>query len=253
MPIRNIFAAILAISTSALPLSSAFSQQLNDDPMLAAPEEERATEKAAADEIYLSTLGGQVLRFNVKTGGLRQVASTFVALTDIAMCPDRRLYGISFYNLYRIDLRKQSASLIGEHDVTGLNALVCDKENRLLGHSGSGTTLYRIDRDTAAATALGKTGAFRSSGDLEFLGAELLLSTINSRLVRLNPASGKVQRIARTGSKFVYGLAAVGKTLYGFVGTDAYTIDPKSGKRTLLKSLGTSIGAISGATAAVVD
>jgi len=132
----------------------------------------------------------------VVTKGEGKAATTYTpTLTDIAMSDLHGLYGISFSELYKIDMRDPSKSKhIGSlGGFSGFNALAFDEAGTLFAMGGD--TLYRVDLKTGAARTVGKIGSGGySDGDLAFIDGVLygtLARSDGSHLVRIDPKTGK--------------------------------------------------------------
>ena len=65
------------------------------------------------DRIFLSNLSGEIFAWDLQANTFSLIADTDVGLTDIAVAPDGRLYGISFTGLYEILLDSGTARYIG--------------------------------------------------------------------------------------------------------------------------------------------
>jgi hypothetical protein len=163
---------------------------------------------------------------------------------DIAMY-DGVLYGIdNTSTLYSINTTTGAATSIGAigHVV---NALTFSPTGVL--YAAGSDTLYTINKATGAATTigLGTVGggtAYTSSGDLEFFGGVLYLTSStggsggNNALYKINAATGQATDIGSIGFTNVYGLAQQNGILYGFVDSGA------TGAQSILK-INTTTGA----------
>jgi hypothetical protein len=116
------------------------------------------------------------------------------------------------------------------------NSLGAGPDGKLYAAS---TTVYRIDPDTGASTALGQLPAgYSSSGDIAFLNGRMFVSAdgpCGGALVEFDTAAGTGTLLGGDGLGCVFGLAAAGGVLFvlncdGKVGT----FDPDTGEaRTL--------------------
>lgn len=147
------------------------------------------------------------------TEGKGKDARTYTpTLTDIAMSDLHGLYGISYSELYKIDMSdpgrsKRVGTLAG--GVAGFNALAFDEAGTL--YAAAGDVLYRVDVEKGAATAIGNIGSGGwSDGDLAFVDG-VLYGTFSgvggSHLVRIDVKTGKgidigvIRRVAKPAPK----------------------------------------------------
>ena len=120
------------------------------------------------------------------------------SLTDIALSDLHGLYGISYTDLYKIDMRDPTRSKhighLGDKFLFGqFNALAFDEAGVL--YALQGQTLYTVNLKTGRATAIGDVGAgYSSDGDLVSIRG-VLYGTFNGtggcHLVRLDAKTGK--------------------------------------------------------------
>jgi hypothetical protein len=148
-------------------------------------------------------------------------------LTDIALHDEHGLFGISYTDLYKIELRdpsksKHVGSLAGS-PVGSFNALEFDDEGTLW--AAGGRAFYRVDRKTGRASKAGSFGAEGiSSGDLAWADGTLYATLDGATgcvLVEVGRETGNVTRIgpirseARRAVINVWGLIWDGRTLWG--------------------------------------
>ena len=147
-------------------------------------------------------------------------------ITDITLTTDNTLYGVSYENLYIIDVNTAIASLVGGLGI-GLdyvNALVSDGDN-LYGATISGNFLS-INAIDGKATIIGEYGSgYKSSGDLVLsTNSNTLYASVSSPeftndiLVTVDPVTGNAVSImpdVDTGFKQIYGLTFFNDELYG--------------------------------------
>lgn len=116
-------------------------------------------------------------------------------LSDLAATPDGYLYGIGDGGLYLINLTDPTKSRrIGDHGLTGPWGMCAVGATLLVNTSGGGA--YLVDRRTAEATPLGPMGGpWVASGDIATLGARIVSSVKDGarreHLVTLDPQSGR--------------------------------------------------------------
>lgn len=192
---------------------------------------------ANASIIYVGDVSGNVAKLDTDTGGISGLfnPSGVGALTDIAFDESGNLYGISFRNLYSIDIDTQTATQIGGSFSTDLNSLVI--ENNIGYAMGpTNTNLFTINLQTGVNTAIGNTGWY-SEGDLEFVGTDLYLAgshTINggdafSSLIKIDVLTGTASLVGSIGVDSVYGLGYTDYTMYGTAGTNVFDINLSTG------------------------
>jgi hypothetical protein len=139
------------------------------------------------------------------------------------------------------------ATLIGSGLGHTVNSLTFSPTGVL--YAAGSDTLYTVNTTTGVATAVGNGTAgggtaYTSSGDLEFLGGVLYLTSTsggNDELYKINPTTGQATEIGSLGFTHVYGLAEQGGILYGFVDNGA------TGAQDILKiNVSTGLGTVSG-------
>lgn len=166
----------------------------------------------------LTHSNGRLYEVQLPSGVVRELAPVR-AFTDIALHPDRTLYAVSGDGvLWRLDDVTGFASIVAatRHPLTALDAA---PDGTLYGAGREG--LFRIDRNTGAAVLVaGFPAGLEASGDLAFLGGRLLASARRSAssldtLVEFDVASHSARVVGEIGSRCVWGLAALGTTLYG--------------------------------------
>jgi hypothetical protein len=205
----------------------------------------RATEPPAT--IFLADQRGFLGTIEISTGALRRIGELSagpgtprLSMTDIAFCPGGVLYGITLTQLHQIDPRTSRTIVIGNHDVPGLNALVCNARGELLAHSFLGTKLHFLDKATGRSVRSVATGGFKSAGDLAYhkfkldIEAGLFLTSLDEKLVKLSKTTGKPISRKLHGIANMFGLVSTGTgRLYGFADTVAYKLD-QNGRSTVL-------------------
>ncbi len=181
---------------------------------------------------------------------VRPIGRTSAIITDLALAPDRSLYGVGANQLFGIDARTGAATPIVPvmGDFTALDAA---PDGTLYG--GAGDRLVAIDPATGAVSTAGQyPPGLEASGDIAAYGNELLASAramfngVDS-LVAFDIAAGTSRVVGSTNFRCVYGLAAFGTTLYGLTCEgQIITIDAATGAGTQIA--GTSVS-FYGATA----
>ena len=199
----------------------------------------------------ISTLDGKVGTVD-SSGKFSQIANG-VDLYDIALSNDSRLYGVtsgSSSGLYEIDLDSGVFSLIGSSGAT-LNALAFDDNDILFGAGGS--SFYRIDTNTGAASHLANLGSdFNSSGDIVFDSTTnrffaTSLDGSNNALYSISK-SGEATKIGNIGFDDVWGLSIEDGNLIGFTADkERILINKQTGTGTFDANISGINGQISGA------
>ncbi|MFO0562846.1 MAG: hypothetical protein U0269_32805 [Polyangiales bacterium] len=171
---------------------------------------------------------------------VRTIAPVRVSLTDIALHPDRTLYGIGAAGLYRVDPDTGAAESVVALPLP-FASLDATQDGQLF--AAAGNTLYRIDVAAGGAVPVAEfPPGLESSGDLAVLEGRLLatartdMTTTDDTLVELHTdRSAPARVIGHVGTGCVWGLAAFGPTLYGFscMG-QVLRIDPNTGRGTTL-------------------
>lgn len=173
---------------------------------------------------------GNLATVDVATGAVSVIGNMGVVMTDIAFNSSGNLYGISFTGLYSINAGTGTASFIGNHGVSGGNALVFSSSGTLYAAGNTTTGLFSLNTATGAGTTLGNTG-FASGGDLAFYGGELYLASSGNQLIHID--LGNLAGSASVGSfgvSSVFGLATGdNNVLYGVAGTTVYTVNAATG------------------------
>lgn len=232
----------LAIAV-AMPTSNAVGQSMSepDDPIASANTASTpgvssfVGAKWPGPIIYIVDLSGRLGTVELATGKVVALGALGRQLTDIAFCPNQKLYGVSFTHLYEITRSPLTLRQIGSFGSLGINALTCDRQNRLIAHSNTLSSLYRLSLTTGAATLIGNTGVYRSAGDLVFHEQDLLLTSTANSIVDLNPANGSVQGNVFHGISNLYGLISIGPNeLIGCAGTNVYRVNRTTGATSLL-------------------
>jgi surface antigen len=188
--------------------------------------------------VYLSTEAATLLEVNLVTGEQRPIY-TDQFLTDVALSPDGRLYGCSFWDLFEIDVATGQMRHIGEFpddlspDVFSINALAFSPDGQLYGADQAGT-LFSISTENAQLTQVGYLGG-PSSGDLVFYSNSQFYATIGGpdlatdQLVSVDITAGQSQVLFDLGVDEVYGLALVNGTLTGYSSAgNPIKIDPNA-------------------------
>ncbi len=159
---------------------------------------------------------------DLPSGDLHRIAPTDVSLTDIALDPDGRLFGVNRSSLFQIDI------------ATGHAHWIVDLTDRLValevapdgsGLYGAGVrSIARLDPDTGAVTRVGGfPPGWSASGDIAFIAGRLYVTATQTPNSRTEPDSlfeaaldgSAATRVGDVGVPCVWGLAPFGDTLYG--------------------------------------
>lgn len=230
----NISVSLMAAATLAvgLGMGTARAQEMGGAPPSA--ELSPATVPSAATiapmaapapgaKVWLVDQSGQLGVLDMGTRTVTKKGNRGTVLTDIAFCPGGALYGISFNGLYIVNPNTGVRTRIG-HGYSGpaTNSLVCSASGTLLAGSNTQGRLYRLNRSTGTATALGGSAPL-SAGDLAYHEGGLYLTTKDKRLAKLNKSTGAVLSATSDQITDLWGLVSLGTDkLYSFAGTNVY-------------------------------
>jgi hypothetical protein len=211
----------------------------------------------AAPTVYINDSSGQIGTVDVATGAATLIGPSGVTgafgepLTDIAFAPNGNLYGITFGSLYSINTATGAATLIGATGIVNslgnsdINSLVFGTDGTLYAAALQEPALYTLDITTGAATLVGAMGAgFNSAGDLAFHEGNLYLSTVDDRLIEVDPTTGAGAAIGAIGFDNVFGLATGDDgVLYGLGVSDTsttvvFSVDTTTGAGTFVSDYG---------------
>jgi hypothetical protein len=264
-PIRR--AAIVAAALVLLP--GIVRAQSYDDMRHARPPQAQALAPAFIEPdassnpvIYVTDINGELATITLGSYALKRIGYEGTVLTDLGFDPKNGdLYGISFTDFYKINVKTGAATHIGSLGINDANALVFDANGKAYVEGYEFAELYTLSVESGRVSPIGGTSPFRSAGDLSFYNGELVLSGYYQSslgnnpdtLVALNASTGKPLAYAKLDISNIYGLVSTGKNLlFGFANESVYEIFPSESvesKRTvLLKNLsGKGIGQIMGA------
>ncbi len=184
---------------------------------------------AAGDpELLVNDSAGRVYAY--RDGAMVELADFPVALTDIAVAPDGTLYGIDFFDLYRLDPDAGTATRLGAHGVSSANAFDIAADGTAVLAGNGGPEIYALDLATAAATPL-LTGFDAAEGDLLLTEDRLYVSTDDLWIDGYSRGDFVLQAAYEHGTPDIFGLAPAGALgeapgdLLAFAGDDAYRVD----------------------------
>jgi hypothetical protein len=186
---------------------------------------------------------------DLPSGDARGLASTEVGLTDLALHPDGRLFGVNHGALFELDEETGRARWIT--DVSdSLNALEVGPDGSLYGAGTS--SIVRLDPASGAVETVAVfPRGWSASGDVAFVSGRLLVTGTSTPYTLTEPDSlfdatdgGEAVNVGSIGVICVWGLAPFGETLYGLTcNGELIRIDAATGRGTVLRAeLGIEVG-----------
>lgn len=172
----------------------------------------------------LAHWGGRLLEVDLPSGLVRDLAMSPYSLTDLALHPDRVLYGLDPNTLVRVDLVTGATDVVAFFDGSvQWNGLDAAPDGTLYGSAGR--QVHRVDprRGTSEVVALLPPGTL-SAGDVALLEGRLLVTVqpeldltreAPNQLVEVDLTTGRSRVLGDVGFPCVWGMAAFGPTLYG--------------------------------------
>ncbi len=200
--------------------------------------------------LWIHDSSGNLGTYNIDADTVTVIGNMGAVMTDIAFDPYGNLFGITFTGLYSIDSTNANATYIGNHSISGGNALVFGPDGTLYGAGSNTISLFSIDTTTGSGSVLGTIGYF-SAGDLAFKSGSFYLAADtsgNDTLVKINQSTYAGTAVGRIGHDNVYGLSTGDDgNLYGLSGTNVLSIDNSTGVGTIIGNyagagIGTSYG-----------
>jgi hypothetical protein len=163
-------------------------------------------------------------------------------MTDLAFCPDGKLWAISSTGLYRIDPNTGAATFVESHGIPVGNALTCSTDGTLYAAGNMSTSLYTINTFTGAITALPGDLGMVSDGDLAFDNGTLYLIGLNDDgqvLARISLGSTisatPVATLSLSGVAWAMDMDSTGRLIVA-ANQSLYQINPINGAASLLSS-----------------
>lgn len=164
----------------------------------------------------------------VPSGVTTLVGRLGTTLTDVALTPGNRLFGISYDALFDVDTatgatRRRSTLPSGTY-----NAFDLAPDGTL--YIGGGRRISSLDVATGRLTAFANVPS-PTSGDIAFVGNRMLVTVTgpaDDELVEIDLVTRVSRRLGSIGYPCVWGLAAYGPTLYGF-SCDGYILGIDTG------------------------
>ena len=178
--------------------------------------------------------GARTLKGTFTEGG-QPVADSFI---DVAIDLSGRMYGATFYALYRVNPDTAEVTEICPVELD-MVALTFSSDGRLF--SGGSAGVHVVDPVTCAISPLAVGGGYETSGDLVGLPDGYLYWTVRGtgrdELVRVDPDSGATEWIGRINHSLIYGLGYDEGVLYGFNDYgDTLAISPEGANARVLTS-----------------
>jgi hypothetical protein len=198
---------------------------------------------AGSTVVFVAGDDSNLCTINAPTGATTLIGPLGIEMSDIA-ARNGLMYGISFppsgpSRLYSINEQTAAATPIGASLDAFLNGLQFGPDGTL--YASGGDSLYRVNTSTGVASLIGSgtgAGMYNSSGDLEFVGNTMyltsLLSMATDQLFTIDPTTGQGTLIGNIGYPSVYGLADPNGVIYGFntVGNHVLSISLVTGAAT---------------------
>lgn len=209
--------------------------------------------------------GNQVFKLDIEACSAELIGTSNIALTDIALTPSSNLYGIDFYNFYKVNTTNGALTLISTIGAfgSGFNSLVGYNDNYVLGVRNTGG-LYKIHTSTGDTTLIGMLGYY-PAGDITFYKGSYYMADIMNQLIRfkLDFTNSVISDIEISGTmnttdNAVYGIVTIGNAncedidlqMIAFEGTTVYTVNPANANCSIICPSSSNIGA-SGAASSV--
>ena len=183
--------------------------------------------------MHLHDSSGNLGTVDVDTGDISLIGNMGSVMTDIAFDTSGNLWGITFTGLYSINASNASTSFVGNHGISGGNALVFGSDGTLYAAGNTTSNLFTVDTSTGSASSLGNMG-FNSGGDLAFAGGAFYMASSGAQLIKVDltdPSNSSV--VGNFGVNNMFGLATGDDgNLYGVAGTTVYSVDLLTGQAT---------------------
>lgn len=193
------------------------------------------------------------------------MVTNYGGLTDIAVTPSGDLYGIDFYNFYKVDVLMGWVLFVSEIDSfgSGFNSLVALDDETLLGIRVTGQ-LYKISTLNGDTSLVGDL-MYGPGGDLTYYKGYYYFADAMNQLIRFqyNQELNIVENLSVVGTmntpnSSVYGVYTKGSidcindslSMLAFEFNMAYLVNPENAQCTLLCE-NFIPGTVTGATSAV--
>lgn len=157
---------------------------------------------AAAQEIFLSTIGNVLFRLNLSDCSYQQVGAMPISTTDITFHPDGNLYAItSTGRLHRIDPLAGTSTLVHtfEQSASQLYTSLTASATGIFYTCGLGGGLWSYNPATGTGFFHGNVG-YGAEGDLAFYQGNLYMAAVDDNIVRINIQIPSASTIAIDGN-----------------------------------------------------
>ncbi|MGV3611429.1 MAG: gliding motility-associated C-terminal domain-containing protein [Fluviicola sp.] len=215
------------------------------------------------ESCFIST-GNQLFTVDLANCTSQFIGTTGPVLTDIALTPSGSLYGISFFDFYKINSSTGSTTLISNIDTfgSGFNSLVGYNDEYVLAVRAN-TGLYKIHTATGDTTLIGFIG-YGPAGDITRYKDYYYMAESSNKLIRFkldieNSIISNIEVVGtmNTADNAVYGVITVGDAnceendlkMIAFEGFTIYTVDPTNANCTVLCPSSSGINAFGAASA----
>jgi outer membrane protein assembly factor BamB len=165
-------------------------------------------------------------------------------INDLAVTPDGKIFACSVNDLWQVDRQTAALTHVTKVQGTANVALTFEVAGTLLASDKSGM-LRRIDPKTGAVQEIGPYGnGMSASGDMVAIKDGTLFGVNDgdgadqpNQLITIDPKTGKATIVGSIGYHHVWGLAYWRGTVYGLTRDGQLLgIDPKTGKGTLIET-----------------
>lgn len=190
-----------------------------------------------ASRIFFSDSTGSLYRVDPLSANLdaTRIGAMPQVMTDMALTPSGKLYGITFNGIYIINTATAATTFVSAHSLPGANALFITPDSTAYSASFLGGGIYKINLMTGAATRLPQSDPqYASAGDITMLNGELILATTASQLVRVNPDTGATLGVVNHGIANLFGITTVGADLYGVASGNLWKLNALTGATELV-------------------
>lgn len=172
-------------------------------------------------------------------GELHEIAPLEVSLTDIALMPDGRFFGVTGGSLFTIDERDGRATYVAS--VAGASVGLDVHPDGGLVAAGS-DAVWRVDPDTGRSSRIADFPVpFMGSGDVAFIGGRMFVSAIGAggdHLLEVLFLAREMVEVGPIGASCVWGMTPFEDTLYGFTcGGEMLVIDIETGRGEVVADL----------------
>jgi hypothetical protein len=166
----------------------------------------------------------RLFEIDLPSGERHLVGPTDVTLTDLALHPDGRVFGVTSGSLFLVDYERGSSTFIASLPDRPV-ALELGPDGLLYVAGSESGRVIRVDPASGAVEPFASLPAGQAaSGDIAFVSGRVLITTSeepdsrvrSNALYEIPLEGGEARRVGDIGSPCVWGVAAFGETLYGF-------------------------------------